>query len=95
MNYFNDYKEIEQRNRKGAPALKQSKLNDSNDKDQPEEEQSQMKGLMEQEKERRLKELPVLRPPDQIDISEKQLVLIKNIFDSLPRISSTREAVQT
>ena len=52
-----------------------------------------MKGLMEQEKERRLKELPVLRPPDQIDISEKQLVLIKNIFDSLPRISSTREAV--
>ena len=37
----------------------------------------------------------MLRPPDQIDISEKQLVLIKNIFDSLPRVSSTREAVQT
>ena len=50
---------------------------------------------MDQEKERRLKELPVLRASDQIDISEKQLVLIKNIFDSLPRVSTSREAVQT
>ena len=37
---------------------------------------------METEKERRLQELPTLRPADQIDISEDQLQLIKDIYDA-------------
>ena len=37
---------------------------------------------METEKERRLQELPTIRPADQIDISEEQLQLIKDIFDA-------------
>ena len=37
---------------------------------------------METEKERRLKELPTLRPADQIDITEDQLQLIKDIYDA-------------
>ena len=48
---------------------------------------------MEQEKERRLQELPKLRPADQIDISEKQLQLIKDIFDSIPRQGGSKETV--
>jgi hypothetical protein len=43
-----------------------------------------MQTLMEQEMERRLIDLPKLRPADQIDINEKQLQLVKDIFDSLP-----------
>ena len=52
-----------------------------------------MKTLMEQEKERRLEELPKLRFADQIDISEKQLQLIKDIFDSIPRAGTGKDTV--
>lgn len=48
---------------------------------------------MEQEKERRLQELPKLRMPDQIDISEKQLQLLKDIFDSIPRVQGMKDQV--
>ena len=42
--------------------------------DEPEADAAdEIKGLMDQEKERRLQELPKLRFADQIDISEKQL----------------------
>lgn len=41
-----------------------------------------MKSLLDQEKERRLQELPQLRPADQIDISEEQLRQVKEIFDA-------------
>lgn len=54
---------------------------------------NEIKTLMEQEKERRLEELPKLRPADQIDISEKQLQLIKDIFDSIPRAPGGKDAV--
>ena len=37
---------------------------------------------METEKERRLKELPTIRQADQIDVTEEQLQLIKDIYDS-------------
>lgn len=40
---------------------------------------------MEREKQRRLQELPRLRPADQIDVSEKQLQLLRDVFDQLPR----------
>jgi len=39
--------------------------------------------------------LPKLRPADQIDISEKQLQLLKDIFDSIPRIPGGKDAVST
>lgn len=52
-------------------------------------------GIMEQEKQRRLMELPKLRPADQIDISEKQLQLLKDIFDSVPRQGGGRDLVNT
>lgn len=41
---------------------------------------------MEKEKQRRLQELPKLRPGDQIDVSEKQLQLLKDIYDQLPKV---------
>ena len=40
-----------------------------------------MKSLLQKEKERRLKELPKLRPADQIDICEEHLVAIKDVFE--------------
>ena len=55
--------------------------------------EEEFKGLMEKEKERRLKEIPKLRPSDQIDINEKQLQMIKDIFDSLPRIPQMKDTV--
>ena len=45
----------------------------------------EISSLMEQEKQRRLKELPKLRPADQIDVTEKQLQMIKDLYDELPR----------
>ena len=37
--------------------------------------------MLQKEKERRLKELPKLRPADQIDICEEHLVAIKEVFE--------------
>ena len=95
LNYFNDYQEIEARNRKQthvATAQKAVKKDDGAH-DPEAEAENEMMTLMEQEKERRLQELPKLRPADQIDITEKQLQLIKDIFDSCPRASSGKDAV--
>jgi len=47
---------------------------------------------MEKEKQRRLLELPKLRPADQIDISEKQLQLLRDLYDSQSRVPG-KEAV--
>jgi hypothetical protein len=41
----------------------------------------ELKNLMEEEKARRLKELPRIRPADMIDISEEQLKLIRTIYE--------------
>ena len=49
---------------------------------------------MEKEKARRLQELPKLRPADQIDVSEKQLQLLRDLYDSQPRVSG-KDAVYT
>ena len=75
LNYFNDYQEIEQRNKKQsdmAGRKSQSVIKKDGPAEDPEAEAAnQIQTLMEQEKERRLLELPKLRPADQIDISEK------------------------
>ena len=46
------------------------------------DQEEEFKTLMETEKERRLKELPTIRPADQIDITDDQLQLIKDIYDA-------------
>ena len=74
LNYFEDYREIEERNKKSKQIEKTreniQKMMDPQQADQndPDEE---FKSLMETEKERRLQELPTIRPADQIDISEE------------------------
>jgi len=47
-----------------------------------ENEGDKITSLMEKEKQRRLLELPKLRPADQIDITEKQLQLLRDLFDA-------------
>ena len=85
LNYFEDYREIEERNKKSKQIEKTreniQKMMDPQQTEQadPDEE---FKSLMETEKERRLQELPTIRPADQIDISEDQLQLIKDIYDA-------------
>lgn len=80
--YFIDYQEIEERNKKltkdnlGKNAKGKPKVFD------PEEE---VRTLLETEKQRRLLELPKLRPADQIDISEERLQLIKDIYENLKK----------
>jgi hypothetical protein len=74
INYFNDYKEIDERNQRSKQIQKtrQSLQKDKNTASRDNLDTSAELGtLMEQEKQRRLKELPKLRPADQIDISEK------------------------
>ena len=63
--------------------------------DSQEDQLNDIKSLMELEKERRLKEIPKLRPADQIDISEKQLQLIKDIYASLPKATAQKDLVHT
>lgn len=96
LEYFNDYKEIEERNKKSAGQDMSDLKKGNQDKNTSVEEvdpAQELKTLMEQEKERRLQELPKLRPADQIDISERQLQLIKDIFDSIPRQGASKDTV--
>jgi hypothetical protein len=68
--YFIDYKDIEERNKKLTNANNNTKDAKSGKLKvfDPEEE---VRTLLETEKQRRLLELPRLRPADQIDISEE------------------------
>ena len=81
MTYFEDYREIEERNKSSKVSQvtrQQTKQPAATETIDPEAE---LKSLLDAEKERRLKELPKLRPADQIDITEEQLLLIKSVFD--------------
>ena len=91
MNYFSDYKEIEERNRKGPKAGVATKKEDGQEGDEEDEGEGKILSLIDKEKERRLKELPRLRPADQVDITEKQLQVLRNLFDSLPRVQTSQE----
>jgi hypothetical protein len=42
--------------------------------------------LLKLETKRRMEQIPKLRPADQIDVTEEQLQLIKDIFDCLPKV---------
>ena len=84
ISYFEDYREIEERNKTAAKtvSVKTSKTAKASQKEAADlDPEAELKSLLEKEKERRLMELPKLRPADQIDISEDQLMLIKNVFD--------------
>lgn len=80
LSYLDDYKEIEERNKKGKKVEKSN--NKGTDKNEEFDPEAEFKSLLEQEKDRRLKALPKLRPADQIDISEKHLQMIKDVFDA-------------
>lgn len=84
LTYFEDYQEIEMRNKKSKSIeATRAKLKEQEGGAQPEfNPDDEMKSLLEQEKQRRLLEIPKLRPADMIDISEDQLQMIKDIFDS-------------
>ena len=71
MSYFNDYKEINERNKK-SKEIQRTRQNLQKERNQAEidDDGTDIKTLMEMEKERRLKAMPKLRPADQIDISE-------------------------
>ena len=71
----------------------QSSATKKNENDDVADAANEMMSLMEQEKRRRLQELPKLRPADQIDISEKQLQLLKDIFDSIQRVPGGKDIV--
>ncbi len=83
ISYFDDYQDNDTRNRK-ANASVQARDHLKKRRESPQKEidpQEEMKTLLQQELERRLKELPRMRPADQIDITEPQLVAIKEVYD--------------
>ena len=90
MQYFTDYRPIEERNKRvkeiqrtRQAMQKERKVTSENT---VEDEGVEIGTLMERERQRRLQELPKLRVADQIDISEKQLQLLKDIFEQLPKV---------
>lgn len=91
LSYFEDYKEIEDRNTRtkkieqAKEKLKQT-VNPTQADVHPEEEEFQ--SLLETEKQRRLQELPKLRPADMIDITEDQIRLLKEIYDNCHKINN-------
>ena len=83
LSYLDDYKEIEERNKKNKKFEKSNQNNKATaGKTEEFDPEAEFKSLLEQEKEKRLKALPKLRPADQIDISEKHLQMIKDVFES-------------
>jgi len=77
LSYFDDYKEIEDRNKKSKKTVQTTKT----EKVEEFDPEAELKSQLEQEKEKRMKALPKLRPADQIDISEQHLQTIKEVFD--------------
>ncbi len=65
MNYFNDYKEAEERNRK-TKELQKTRQNLQKERQNTDgtDHSVELTSLMEKEKQRRLQELPKLRPAD-------------------------------
>ena len=103
MTYLNDYKEIDERNKKAKEIQKtRDKMqkerkggkDDGSGNAEEEDEEKNFTSLMEKEKQRRLQELPKLRPADQIDIKEKELQLLKDLYDGLQKVPG-KESVYT
>ena len=96
LSYFEDYKEIEERNKK-AKQFQQTResLQKANQDPGAEilDQEEEFKTLLEGEKERRLQDLPKLRPQDMIDISEDQIKLIKGIFDAQQKVGTAVNTV--
>ena len=81
MNYFEDYQPIDARNKKSKAIESVKAQVKSKAAGETINLDDEMKGLLEQEKERRLLELPKLRQADQIDITEEQLQAIRDVFE--------------
>ncbi len=80
MSYFDEYQPSEERN-KQQKAISEARKSVKTDREKAEE----LRQTIEEEKERRVNELPRFRPEDQIDAEEQHLELLRDIFDSLPR----------
>ena len=92
LSYFEDYRVIEERNRKAKSyAQTRDAMKPKADTEEVVDQEEELKNLLEQEKERRLLELPKLRPQDMIDITEEQLALIKGIYESLPKVTGGKQ----
>lgn len=87
LSYFEDYRDIDERNKKAKQieaARENLRRNETLGKSaEPVDQEAEFKSLLQKEKERRMAELPKLRPADQIDISEAQLQLFKDIYDKI------------
>lgn len=103
MGYLTDYKEIDERNKRAKEIQKtRDKIqkerkggkDDGSGAADEEDEEKNFISLMEKEKQRRLLELPKLRPADQIDIKEKELQLLKDLYDGLQKVPG-KESVYT
>jgi len=94
LTYFEDYRDIEQRNKKVRQFQATRELLSGKQEAEPEtiNHEEEFKSLLETEKERRLQELPKLRPQDLIDISEAHLGLLKGIFDNQPKVAGNSVA---
>lgn len=98
MTYFDDYRDVEDRNLKakqiGAARKNIQKMKQPGTEVEVKDPVEELKSLMEQEKERRLKDLPMIRPADMIDISEDQLRLIKDVYEkAAPKDGSSVHSV--
>ena len=92
LSYFEDYRVIEERNRKAKSyAQTRDAMKPKANVEEVVDQEEELKNLLEQEKERRLQELPKLRPQDMIDITEEQLALIKGIYESLPKVTGGKQ----
>ena len=94
LQYFEDYRDVEERNKKAKQFEKtRESLKTSKSDHEPVDKAQEFRTLLQQEKERRLQELPKIRPADQIDIKEEQLQLFKDIYDkqkgSQPTLGTT------
>ena len=80
MTYFDDYRDVDDRNQKvkqiGEARKNMQKMKQPGTEMENKDPVEELKTLMEVEKERRLLDLPQIRPADMIDCTEEQLQLI-------------------
>jgi len=98
MTYFDDYRDVDDRNQKvkqiGEARKNMQKMKGPGTEMDNKDPLDEMKTLMEAEKERRLEDLPQIRPADMIDISEDQLRLIKDTYQkSAPKDGTSVHSV--
>lgn len=99
MGYFTAYQEIDERNRKTKEIQRTRQTMQKERQQATDDVDSEINAqtLFEKERQRRLQEIPKFRPADQIDISDKQMQLLKDIYDAIPKSTapSQENAINT